>query len=138
MQINSSVFLGVEIDDVAVCDECGTVQDVPKDKIAVLYHNNQVVYVEKPVLTNVVSINNNSPKDKKFDDKKFNLIFSSFVVATICLVFYFVIIPNISASSDGTQYRTSSNEFDSMNWSSGEFMLDGNYYKLGNSYLKFV
>lgn len=129
------------------CSKCGvSVEDA--DKIQITYEDEETEYVDPPVITEAHTfideesfakkINEiNLAKQKEEQEEKKNpfvWIFAVFVFLIVGSVFYFVIYPNITLNKNTVEDNLT---FTSENWWSGEFMIDGDFYRLDKDFTQF-
>ena len=142
----------LENDDI-VCSKCGTkVND--SEPIQITYEDEEVEYVDPPIITEAHTFIDEESFAKKLeegnkkkeevdesfveDDKKnpLPIIVALIIIIVLGLVGYFVVLPNITSNSNKTP-SSENNTFTNEDWTSGEFMIDGDFYQLNKPFTKF-
>ena len=144
---------GHEMDEHSVsCSECGQLLDEDL-KIQITYEDEQVEYVEPPVITEahtfideesfakkVNSAKNNKHRDddENWDDtpnsKPFIFGLVTIILVVVGLVGSYVVYPNVVQKRSITPDVS---HFTSNEWQDGEFMIDGDFYQLLGNYSMF-
>ena len=144
---------GQELDDKAtVCSQCGSLIDEDL-KIQITYEDEQVDYVDPPVITEahtfideesfakkLNSAKNNKKQDEEefWDDssssKPFIWVLVTLLFVVVGLVGYFVVYPNVVEKQ---KKNTQEVGFTSEDWKSGEFIIDGDFYRLKKDFSIF-
>ena len=134
-----------------VCSNCGY-SDEDIDKIKITYDDENEEYVDPPVIVEAHTFIDEESFAKKVNESKLQkettddfieennkkgIIFYLLIVLALIvigLVCYFLIVPNIGHKSNKVQIEE--NMFSSEDWTSGEFMIDGDFYKLKDEFNK--
>ncbi len=136
-----------------VCPKCGVnVEDI--EKIKITYDDENEEYVDPPVIMEAHTFIDEESFAKKVNESKLQkeqelatdfveekkkkgivfylLIFIALIV--IGVICYFVVLPNFQHKSNKAQIEE--NMFSSEDWTSSEFMIDGEFFRLKDNFSK--
>ncbi len=134
---------GEELEDNAtVCNKCNTKVD-ESELIHITYENEDTDYITPPVITEAHTfideesfakkVNDMNDEDDVSSKNPLIWIFIFLLVAIIGGVFYFSYFNNLNPNKS----TNDNNTFTTESWTSGEFILDGDFYHLPQPFSSF-
>ena len=132
-----------------VCPKCGFDSKVKEEeKIPVTYEDDQVGFVDAPVIVEAHTFIDEESFAKKVQDmdsslneeeedssvKPFIWLFVFLLIVILVAISYFVVMPSITSNNQTKKNEVEEYSFSSEDWTVGEFMIDDEFYKMNQPF----